>query len=84
MLRSFRRPGFGLAAVGRRYLSDASPPLSPNELRLLQQVSRLEGRVYDLEEQLPARVQVPLPRKNRRAAHPPRVRVHLGPIATHP
>lgn len=46
-----------LAAVGRRCLS-SMPPLSANELRLLQQVSRLEERVHELEEQLPARVQV--------------------------
>jgi hypothetical protein len=57
----------GLAAAGRstRCLS-STPPFSANELRLLQQVSRLESRVHELEEQLPARVQVRL--RNRRHA----------------
>ena len=43
-------------AAGRRALSSA-PPIPPNELRLLEQVSRLESRVHELEEALPARVQ---------------------------
>ena len=46
-------------AIGRRSLSRGlcAEAMPPRELQLLQQVSRLEARVHELEEERPTRVQ---------------------------